>query len=271
MEPFHIDKQLGLFWIESWRQKYPGLRIGFTARGLGQRQTNGNLALHIEDDVHQVLDNRRYLSMINNQSLDAMTCAMQTHGKKIVEVTDENRGSGALDLATSIPDTDGLITQLPDTMLTLFFADCVPLFFLDPEHRAIGIAHAGWRGTVQNIAAEMVLKFQELYGSNADNMRVVIGPSIGPCCYQVDQKVMDAVTEQLPNEVHLVAKADGPEHYRLDLKKMNQILLEQAGIMSAHIEVSHLCTSCNVHHFFSHRKEQGKAGRMAAYAVWKGA
>lgn len=270
MEPFQLDQDLGLFWIDSWGQDYPGLNIGFTTRALGNGQLHGNLALHVEDDIDRVLENRRYLSLLNNQSIATMTCAEQTHGNNVVEVTEENRGSGAFEQATSIPDTDGLLTKRSDTMLTLFFADCVPLFFIDPVQRAFGIAHAGWRGTVQNIAAQMVQKFQQIYASSTDNIRVVIGPSIGACCYQVDQKVMSAVEERLPNEVHLVATADGEEHYRLDLKKMNQLLLEQAGIMSTHIEVSHLCTSCNLQHFFSYRKEQGKAGRMAAFAVWKG-
>lgn len=270
MEPFQLNEEQGLFWIESWRQKFSGLNIGFTSRSLGQERVNGNLALHVEDDPSLVIANRRYLSTMNDQSIATMTCAEQTHGKQVIEVTTDNRGSGALERATNIPYTDGLITRLPDTMLTLFFADCVPLFFIDPVERVIGIAHAGWRGTVQNIAAEMVQKFQKTYASNTDNIHIVIGPSIGACCYQVDQRVMDAVEERLPNKVHLVATADGNEHYRLDLKKMNQLLLEQAGIMSTHIEVSHLCTSCNLQHFFSHRKEQGKAGRMAAFAVWKG-
>lgn len=270
MEPFKIDQESGFFWIQSWRERYPDLNIGFTSRSLGPNHPYGNLALHVGDDPDRVHQNRLYLSELNDVSIHTMTCALQPHGNHVVEVTGENRGAGAFELESSIPDADGLLTRLPNTMLTLFFADCVPLFFLDPVKKVVGLAHAGWRGTVQNIAAKMVQKFQETHDSKSDNIHIVIGPSIGPCCYQVDQTVMNAVNEQLAGEVNRVAKADGPGHFRLDLKKMNQILLERAGILSSHIEVSQLCTSCNVDQFFSHRKEQGKAGRMAAFAVWKG-
>lgn len=269
MEAFTLDETHGVYWLQAWKDQFPDLKVGFTSRHLGERVSAGNLALHIEDDVEHVLRNREFLSQINDVTIEAMTCAQQTHGSRVQEVTLTNRSAGAHEFATSIPDTDGLITQLPNTMLTLFFADCVPLYFVDPVQRAVGIAHAGWRGSVKNIAGEMVRKFQEQYSSKPDNIYVAIGPSIGACCYQVDQVVMNEVEKKLPYRLNDVARADGKEHYRLDLKKMNQILLEQAGILSNHIEVSQLCTSCNVHQFFSYRKELGKAGRMAAFAVWE--
>ncbi len=270
MEPFQLDTEKGVFWIRSWVERHPHLRMGFTTRSLGLDSHHGNLALHVGDDVQRVLDNRTYIANLFKLPLEAITCAQQTHGANIVEVDDENHGAGALELESSIRDTDGLITNRHDTMLMLFFADCVPIYFFDPEKQVFGIAHAGWRGTVQNIATKMVRKFQEIYDSKSYNIHIVIGPSIGACCYQVDQKVMDLVENVMHNEVDAVAKADGSLHYRLDLKKMNQILLERAGILSSHIEVSELCTSCQSHYFFSHRKERESAGRMAAFAVWKG-
>lgn len=270
MEPFQLDAEQGVFWLQSWAERYPQLRVGFTTRQLGNDLPYGNLALHVGDVVENVLQNRKYIANLVQLPVEAITCANQTHGAQTVEVGEERRGAGALQLESSIPDTDGLVTNRQDTMLMLFFADCVPIYFFDKEKQAFGIAHAGWRGTVQNIATKMVQKFQEMYDSKPYNIHVAIGPSIGACCYQVDQRVMDAVNNVLHNEGHAVAKADGSQHYRLDLKKMNQILLERAGILSSHIEVSELCTSCQSHYFFSYRREPASAGRMAAFAVWKG-
>lgn len=269
VEPF-VAGQDGIYWLDAWMKAYPALRIGITSRSFSNASTSRNLALHVEDDSARVINNRLALAMVNGVSLDCMTCAVQTHGANIVEVTAENRGAGATDYASSIPDTDGLITALSNTLLALFFADCVPLFFFEPKSKAIGIAHAGWRGTVANIATKMVRKFQDFYGVKGDTIRVAIGPAIGACCYQVDDAVYISVEKVLGNDIARVATEDGVGHYRLDLQKTNQILLERAGIMPAHIEISHYCTSCHNGIFFSHRKEQGKTGRMAAFAVWKG-
>lgn len=268
-EPFIYDREKKIFWIESWMRNYPYVQAGFTSRYLADAQY-GNLAFHVQDDPDNVLHNRKRLAEMNEVSLHTITCAVQTHGSNIVEVSEENIGSGATSFSTSIPDTDGLITKRSGAMLTLFYADCVPLFFLDPDHQAIGVAHAGWRGTVQNIAGKMVNELQNKYGSKPQRLLAAIGPSIGPCCYQVDDQVLSAVQTCLPHRWEEVVTDDGPGHYRLDLKKLNQILLEDAGILSTNIEISQYCTSCHSQYFFSHRKEGSKAGRMAAFAVWKG-
>lgn len=269
MEPFVLDKERGIFWIEPWREKFPQLLAGFTSRQLVPDDEYGNLAFHVGDDPEHVRANRRILSDIAGVPLTHMTCAIQPHGNRVVEITEALRGSGALELSSSIPDADGLVTKLSETLLTLFYADCVPLYFVDPTVQAVGVAHAGWRGTMQNMAKEMVLKFDEIFGSKPHNIHVVIGPSIGPCCYQVDEHVISEARKLLGIEIDAVAVPDGERHYRLDLKKTNRILLEREGILSSHIEVSHLCTSCHHHWFFSHRKEKGKTGRMAAFVIWK--
>lgn len=268
-EPFVYDESSGIFWLESWKKRNPHIQAGFTSRNLGNAPF-GNVAFHVQDNPENVLHNRKKLADINELAITSITCAIQTHGNNIVEVEKSNRGAGATSFETSIPDTDGLVTQQPDTMITLFYADCVPLFFFDPEHNAIGIAHAGWRGTVKNIAANMVNTMQRLYGSNPMQICVAIGPSIGQCCYQVDDNVLNAVKNCLPKDWESVVIDDGPGHYRLNLKKLNQILLEDAGILSVNIEISQYCTSCHSQHFFSYRREGQIAGRMAAFAIRKG-
>lgn len=268
-EPFVYDEEKGIFWIESWKNIDPNVQAGFTSRHLGDASF-GNLAFHVQDDPENVVRNRERLAKMNGVPLYSITCAVQTHGCNIAEIDEDNHGAGATSYETSIPDTDGLMTQLNNTLLTLFYADCVPLFFLDPDHHVIGVAHAGWRGTVQNIAGNMVSTFQQKYGTRPEHLCVAIGPSIGPCCYQVDDQVLSYVQMCLPKDWQTVVTNDGPGHYRLDLKKMNQILLEYAGILSANIEISQYCTSCHSQYFFSHRKEGSKAGRMAAFVVRKG-
>jgi YfiH family protein len=271
VEPFVYNQEQGLYWIGSWQERYPFVRAGFTTRSMHKDLPFGNLAYHVGDDPENVNRNRLYLCEVLGVPFHHMTCAIQPHGKEIVLVNEGNRGAGAMEFSTAIPGADGLITHTPDTLLTLFYADCVPIYFLDPVKRVVGVAHAGWRGTVQRIAVEMIGHFKEKYHTDVRDLHVAIGPSIGECCYQVDERVADEVLRVLGEESEQVLIPDGLDHYRLNLQKMNQILLEKAGILSQHIEVSQLCTACNQEHFFSYRKEGGKTGRMAAFVVLAGA
>ena len=216
-----------------------------------------NLALHVGDDVEKVLRNRRAFAEAIGVDANRFTTCQQVHGSKVVQVTKELVGSGAKDFANTIADTDALITNLPDVPLMLFYADCVPVLLADLETGAIGLAHAGWRGTVANIGAKTLAAMGEAFGTKPENVLAAIGPSIGACCYEVDDFVRDQASGY---EKFFAPKGGGK--YQLDLWGMNAKQLQEAGVPAGNIATAGVCTNDNVELFCSYRAEQGKTGRM---------
>ena len=175
---------------------------------------------------------------------------------------------------------DALITRKRGVALTMSTADCVPLLFFDPVNEAIGVAHAGWRGTARGIAAATVAEMGKQFGSRPADIRAGIGPSIGPCCYEVSDDVQQLFLGRqhftdLPTEEHLrelvaesvafeTVQLPGKESLRLDLWATNQKQLLLAGLTPDHIEMPNVCTSCARERFFSHRADQGLTGRFPA-------
>lgn len=156
-----------------------------------------NTGLHVGDDASSVQMNRQVIADATAVPLSDWVFADQTHEDRIKKVTKEQRGRGSLHYHEALPGTDGLYTSEPNIMLALCFADCVPLYFLAPQHGLIGTAHAGWKGTVKQIGAKMVDLWVNQEGVKTDQIQVVIGPSIGSCCYIVDDVVLNQV-KQLP-------------------------------------------------------------------------
>ena len=216
-----------------------------------------NLALHVGDDVEKVLRNRKAFAEAIGVDANRFTTCQQVHGSKVVQVTKELVGSGAKDFTNTIADTDALITNLPDVPLMLFYADCVPVLLADLETGAIGLAHAGWRGTVANIGAKTLAAMGEAFGTKPENVLAAIGPSIGACCYEVDDFVRDQASGY---EEFFAPKGGGT--YQLDLWGMNAKQLQEAGVPAENITVAGICTNDNVELFCSYRAEQGKTGRM---------
>ena len=216
-----------------------------------------NLALHVGDDVEKVLRNRKAFAKAIGVDANRFTTCQQVHGSKVVQVTKELVGSGAKDFANTIADTDALITNLPDVPLMLFYADCVPVLLADLETGAIGLAHAGWRGTVANIGAKTLATMGEAFGTKPENVLAAIGPSIGACCYEVN----DFVRDQASGYEEFFAPKGGGK-YQLDLWGMNAKQLQEAGVPAEKITIAGICTNDNVELFCSYRAEQGKTGRM---------
>ncbi|HEU5379634.1 MAG TPA: peptidoglycan editing factor PgeF [Ktedonobacteraceae bacterium] len=175
---------------------------------------------------------------------------------------------------------DAIITRKRGVALTMSTADCVPLLFYDPVTEAIGVAHAGWRGTARGIAAATVDAMCEQFGARPSDIHAGVGPSIGPCCYEVSDEVQQLFLgqrafEELPTEERyrqLVAESavfemvtlPEKESLRLNLWETNRNQLLLAGLDREHIELPEVCTSCAKEHFFSHRADQGLTGRFPA-------
>lgn len=155
---------------------------------------------------------------------------------------------------------DGIITNRPGVSLFQRFADCVPILFYDPKHRAVGIVHSGWRGTVNRAAASPVKAMAEAYGTRPADLIVGIGPSIGPDHYDVGLEVIEAVRDAFPNSDGLLIDRGGKTVF--DLWAANEHVLREAGVEQ--IEIAGMCTACHTDLFFSHRAEGGKTGRFGA-------
>lgn len=259
--------------INTWKDIAPEVVAGFTTKQGGFSNLpffSFNLGLHVEDEIGLVSLNRKKLSNEIGFTTSNWVCSEQIHDNKIVEVTKQHLGKGVFTYEDSIKNTDGLYTKETNVLLTLCFADCVPLYFLAPKRSIIGAAHAGWKGTVKDIAGEMIRTWGCDENVDPRDIFVVIGPSIGKCCYIVDSFVIDAVNKVLNiNQITPYALiSDG--QYSLDLKMLNQLLLVQAGVPHENIQVSSYCTSCENDLFFSHRRDKGRTGRMASFIGLRG-
>lgn len=273
MEPFvQSEEKLTMLHLEPWREKHGVITAGFTGRQGGASKApydSLNCAFHVGDAPEDVLHNRKALAEALGFTLEDWTCGEQTHGADIAVVKESDRGRGRLDRISAYQATDGLLTNVPGVLLTSFYADCVPLYFYDPVCSVVGLAHAGWKGTVAQIAATMVSRMTTVYGSRPQDIRAAIGPSIGECCYEVDDYVMDHVHRlekefSKLEETYRKSDTDGSK-YMLNLKELNQRIMIKAGILPTHIECTSLCTSCNTDLFFSYRKENGITGRMTSW------
>lgn len=229
-------------------------RIGGVSRGY---LASLNLSLNQDEPRDMTLENYRRISGALGFRMEDLVLTQQTHTANVIRVTASDRGAG---ITRPLPwhDVDGLVTDSPDTVLTLFTADCVPLFFVDPVHRAIGVAHSGWRGTAAHIGEVTAARMAAEFGSRPSDMFAAIGPSICPDCYEVSGEV----AAHFPDEF---VSPGRPGHFQLDLQEANRKILRDAGIPDAHIADAGLCTACNPELLFSHRASGGKRGLLAGF------
>lgn len=247
--------------------RFPRVRHGITGRAAGLWR-EGDISYATGGDPARVFENRRAWGHAIGIVAEALVAVRQVHGADVarVDATARGRGARSLDPAT-VPAADALLTDAPGTPLLLSFADCTPLLFHDPQRRIVGLAHAGWRGTVADIAGATVRAMVERYGSDPAAIVAGIGPAIGRCCYVVDEPVVaawQALGVGDPAVLEEIAPVAGRRQWRFDLARANRRLLERAGVPTAQIEDAALCTACDVARFPSHRAQQGQAGRFAA-------
>jgi polyphenol oxidase len=270
MEPF-VLKESRYFSIEDWTERFPELAAGFSTKNGGNSNgdyTSLNLGLHVNDSVQAVCGNRESFSDAIGFPVSAWTGAEQTHETFIRKVSKGDAGTGALDYSQAFKRTDGFFTYDRGLLLTLCFADCVPLYFVHPESGAAGAAHAGWKGTVGGIAGNMMDVYKS-EGIDPGEVLAAIGPSICGKCYIVDSRVANLVKNILEDVDKKPYNQVKENQYRLDLKEVNKQLLMKSGVREENIIVSNLCTSCHEEYFFSHRRDGGKTGRMMSYIGWK--
>jgi len=212
-----------------------------------------SLALHTQEAPLQILENRDTLKQQFPQMY--FVVANQTHSANI-SIISNKKETGWHKLEDAIKNCDALISNQKNVMLTILTADCVPILLFDPTKNIVAAIHAGWKGTKQNILLKTVEKMKTTFNSNPKNILAGIAPSIGKCCYEVDWNVAQHF-EHIKD-----AYQEKNEKYMLDLPHINRNQLLEAGLDANNIELSHICTACEVDNYFSYRKEEGCSGRF---------
>lgn len=239
---------------------------GFSTRlgGVSQGHCSSmNISTTRGDDPAAVVKNRELIAGAIGVKPEDFTYTYQTHTTNVAVVKAEDKGRQFM-------ETDGLVTDVPGICLVTFYADCVPLYFLDPVKKVIGLSHSGWRGTVGKIGKVTVEKMRDVYGCDPSDILAAIGPSICQDCYEVSEDVIDAFREAFPEAVWeklFYGKENGK--YQLNLWEANHQVFLEAGITEDHMAVTNLCTHCNPDILFSHRATGGKRGNLSAFLALK--
>ena len=240
-------------------------RMGGCSSGIFESM---NLSYTRGDETECVDENYRRIAEVLGVETNAFVCTDQTHTTNVLRVGKEEKGYGVT-RPKPYTDIDGLITNEPGVVLSTFYADCVPLYFVDPVNKAIGLSHSGWRGTVERMGQKTLEAMGEAFGTNAKDVIAAIGPSICQDCYEISEDVAEHFYEEFlgHEEEILINKRSGK--YQLDLWKTNEIVLLEAGIAKEHLAVTNICTCCNDKLLFSHRASNGQRGNLGAFLCLK--
>jgi len=240
--------------VPDW-ERFDGLVHGFLGR------VGGPFRLSCEngDDAQTVTRNWCEIkSAIGLRDVEIIT-ARQVHGKAILTVSSATAKLAGIG--------DGLMTDASDLCVGVMSADCVPVLFVEPVRRIAAAVHAGWRGTAAGIAHRAVASMREAYGIDPAALHVAMGPSIGPCCYEVGPEVEAQIAANWRAELTGAWTPDGAKG-RLDLRALNEAQLLGAGIPGSHIRKIGPCTACNTDTYFSYRKE-GRTGHQLSFIGWR--
>lgn len=265
---YHENKGVGYITFNRL-DELPFIRNAFSTRKGGISSgvySSMNLSFTKCDNEDDVLKNFKIFGNATGFDTENMVYSKQTHTTNVIRVDESYRGMGVL-RDRNFTDIDGLVTNAKNLVLVTSYADCVPLYFVDPVVKAIGLSHSGWRGTVNNMAGVTVRKMQEEFGSDPENIITCIGPSICSDCYEISEDVADEFRQKYSEtEIQdILLPGKKPGKYQLNLHKANYYNMINAGILKANIAVTDICTCCNSDILFSHRASNGERGGLCAF------
>jgi len=215
-----------------------------------------NLSFRVGDDMQVVKDNMCDMKRAVEVHEGRIVTMRQVHGDRIVRVEDNTE--------KEVGEADGMVTQTRQAYLGVLTADCVPILFLAPRQKLVAAVHAGWRGTVEGLAAKMVRLLRGEYDISSDGIEAAVGPAIGACCYEVKDDVTRPLIERW-GELATPALERREGKTFLDLRRMNRTILEDAGIPADQIYQLGPCTCCTPDEFFSYRRERQETGRQISF------
>ena len=256
--------------------EYPALKkTGFIKHGFSTRLggvseghfSSLNLGFLRNDKTELVRSNFEKIGEAMDILVSNMVFSNQTHTNNVIVVDENDKGNGII-TPQKFVDVDGLVTNVPNVCLVTFYADCVPLYFVDSVNKVIGLSHSGWRGTTLKIAKETVDLMKNRYNTNPKNIMAAIGPSICQDCYEVSEDVIKDFCQNFCQNLwsELYYKKD-KDKYHLNLWKANKLILMEAGVSAKNIIVGNLCTMCNSNLLYSHRAAGEKRGSLAAFLM----
>ncbi|CUQ86082.1 peptidoglycan editing factor PgeF [[Ruminococcus] torques] len=228
-----------------------------------------NLSFDRGDDPARVLENFKRIGASIGVAVEDMVLSKQTHTTNVRVVTKEDKGKGVM-RERNYTDVDGMITNVPGICLVTSYADCVPLYFVDPVKKAIGLSHSGWRGTVGKIGKNTVQLMQENFGSKPEDLLAAVGPSVCMDCYEVSEDVIEQFKEAFEKkywEDFFYKKENGK--YQLNLWKANELIFLESGILPEHMAITNVCTHCNSKILYSHRTMGNNRGNLCAFLALK--
>lgn len=245
----------GLKYLQFETLTMPGLTQAIFSRHGGLSQfpwSSLNLGGTVGDDPAHVKGNLKIILKTLGYKKDQLVQVRQIHSANVI------RANSPMD---ALHQGDAMVSNTPGLLMLMRYADCVPVLFIDPVKKAVGIAHAGWQGTVKEVSYHTVRAMEMHFGSNPSDLLAGIGPSIGPDHYKVGEDVIERIEAVFPEDMDeiLIIDKDG---VKLDLWNTNRISLQRAGVEK--VEISGICTGCNTRDWFSHRAENGNTGRFAA-------
>ena len=248
--------------VPRW-QNYDGLLHGFLGRRGGKsvgRYAGLNVSYRVGDDNKVVSQNVCDVKLALGIHDGKIVTMQQVHGDNLIEVTDQQmKEAGA---------ADALVTAENGVFLGVLTADCVPLLFIAPKQRLAAAVHAGWRGTLAGIVSKTVDDFMSRYGVAAGDLEVALGPSIGVCCYEVNEDVATPLMKKWGAlTTPSIAMKDGKPH--INLSRLNRDILRAAGVPGTQLFQIGPCTSCAAEEFFSYRREGGETGRQIGVVGWQ--
>lgn len=241
-------------------------RLGGVSEG---KYATMNFTFTRGDDPNHVRENYRRMAAALGVDPDRMVLSWQTHTTNVRVVTETDAGKG-IGKDRDYEDVDGLVTNVPGITLVTFYADCVPLYLVDPVNRAIGLSHSGWRGTVNRMGRVTVEAMGRAYGTKPEDLIACIGPSICQDCFEVGGEVVEEFHKAFAScyWTELSYKKGSGKH-QLNLWRANQIVFEEAGVRPENIYTTDICTHCNPELLFSHRTMGNERGNLAAFLCLK--
>lgn len=260
-----------------WLLEYPSLagtglvehcfttRLGGVSQGMFSTL---NLSFTRGDEETAVRENYRRVAQALHIAPERFVLSHQTHTTNVRVVRESDAGKGLV-RARDYEEVDGLVTDVPELVLSTFYADCVPLFFVDTVHRAIGLSHSGWRGTVKRMGQVTLDVMAKEYGTRPEDVMCAIGPSICKDCYEVSADVAAEFCNEFPKAGEELLEGKGNGKYQLDLWAANRRVLLDAGVLESNISTTSLCTCCNERLLFSHRATNGRRGNLGAFLYLK--